>query len=97
MIVHTKQGHLFDHPLSEFKSRCCEKLDGLGNTAMNTQHYDQAISLYSAALSLDPAAPQGLLIKRSKANISGGLWEDALNDANKVCPFVSRRRVLVNR
>ena len=63
---------------------------------MNTQHYVEAISQYSAALVLDPVAPQGLFIKRSKAYIAGGLWDAALNDANKVCPFVSRRLVLVN-
>ena len=58
---------------------------------MNIRHYDEAISQYSAALSLDPAAPQGLFIKRSKAYIARDLWEDALNDANKVCPFTSHR------
>jgi hypothetical protein len=84
-------------PLPEFKSRCCEKLEVLGDTAMNTRHYAEAISQYSAALALDPVAPQGLFIKRSKTYISGGLWNAALNDANKVCPFVSRRLVLVER
>lgn len=52
---------------------------------MNTQHYDEAISQYTAALSLDPAAPQGLFTKRSKAYIAGGAWQDALNDADEVC------------
>ena len=57
---------------------------------MHTRHYDEAVSQYSAALSLDPVAPQGLCIKRSKAYIARGLWDAALNDANKVCPFTSR-------
>ena len=60
---------------------------------MNTQHYDVAISQYSAALALHPVAPQGLFIKRSKAYIAEDLWEGALNDTNKVCPFVWRRLV----
>lgn len=54
---------------------------------MNAQQYDVAVSQYSAALSLNPASPQPLLIKRSKAHAAGGLWDDALNDANKVCQF----------
>ena len=63
---------------------------------MNTQHYDEAISQYSAALALVPVAPQGLFIKRSKAYIARGLWDAALNDANKVCHFVSCRLALVD-
>ena len=57
---------------------------------MNTRHYDEAVSQYSAALSLDPIAPQGLCIKRSKSYIAKGLWDAALDDANKVCPFICR-------
>jgi hypothetical protein len=63
---------------------------------MNTRYYNEAVSQYSAALSLDPAVPQGLFIKRSKAYMAGGLWEDAVNDANKVRPFVSHSLVLVD-
>ena len=63
---------------------------------MSAKLHDVAISQYSVALSLNPTAPQGLFIKRSEAYIARGLWEDALNDANKVCPFVSRRLVLVD-
>jgi tetratricopeptide (TPR) repeat protein len=77
-----------------FKWRCSGKLEGLGDTAMSAELHDVAISRYSVVLSLNPAAPQGLFIKRSKAYTARGLWEDALNDANKVCPFVSRRLVL---
>ena len=84
--------YLCERPLSEFKFRCCRKLEDLGDTAMSTRHYNEAISQYSAALSLNPVAlslnpvaPQGLFVKRSKAYMAGGLWEDALNDANKVC------------
>ena len=54
---------------------------------MHVRQHDVAISWYSAALSMNPATPQALLIKRSKAHAAGGLWNDALNDANKVCQF----------
>ena len=54
---------------------------------MNAQQYDVAIPQYSAALSLNPPSPQALLIKRSKAYVAGGLWNDALDDANKVRQF----------
>ena len=80
--------------MSEFKCHCCETLEALGDTAMNTRHYDEAISQYSTALSLDPVAPQGFFIKRSKAYIARGLLEAALNDANKVCSFVPHILVL---
>ena len=79
-----------------FDRRCSGKLEGLGDTAMSAGRHDVAISQYSVALSLNPAAPQGLFIKRSKAYLAKGLWQDALNDANKVCPFVSRRLALAD-
>ncbi|KAF8549281.1 TPR-like protein [Imleria badia] len=60
------------------------KLESLGDAAIVAKRHDEAISHYAAALSLHPAAPQGLFIKRRKAYIAGGLWKDALNDANKV-------------
>ncbi|KAI9570085.1 hypothetical protein HD554DRAFT_2019319, partial [Boletus coccyginus] len=55
-----------------------------GDAALNAQKLDEAISEYSAVLSFDPPAPQGLFIRGSKAYIASGQWEDALNDANKV-------------
>ena len=66
------------------------KLEHLGDTAMNAQRPEEAISEYSSALSLELAAPSVLLIKRSKAYIAMSSWGDALNDANKVCLFVLR-------
>ncbi|KAG8220672.1 hypothetical protein J3R82DRAFT_2958 [Butyriboletus roseoflavus] len=68
----------------DFKSRCFGKLEDLGDAAMNTQQYDEAISQYSAALSLNPTTPQAqIFVKRSKARAARGLWEDASNDANE--------------
>ena len=56
---------------------------------MNARQYDEAISRYSAALSLSTTTPlaQALLIKRSTAYAAGAMWEDALNDANEACHF----------
>ncbi|KAG8221675.1 WD40-repeat-containing domain protein [Butyriboletus roseoflavus] len=67
----------------DFKSRCCGKLEGLEDTAMNTRQYDEAISQYSATLSLNPTIPQALFVKRSEARAARCLWEDALSDANE--------------
>lgn len=58
---------------------------------MNTKQHGDAAPYYTAALALGPAAPQGLLIKRSKAYIASGLWEAALSDANRVRLPVSGR------
>ena len=55
---------------------------------MSFERHDDAISYYSAALALDPATPQPIFIKRSKAYVAAGMWEVALNDANKVRPFI---------
>ena len=63
---------------------------------MDARRHNEAISEYSSALSLDPTSPQGLFIKRSKAYVAEGLLEKALNDAEKVCPILSRRLVLVD-
>ena len=54
---------------------------------MDAKLYDEAINQYSAALSLDAGIPRGLIMKRSKVYITMGLWEDAINDTNQVCPF----------
>ncbi|KAF8124320.1 hypothetical protein EV363DRAFT_710056 [Boletus edulis] len=67
----------------DFKRRCSMKLESLADTAMSAERYDDAISRYSAALSLNPATPQGLLIKRSGACLARGWCEEALDDANK--------------
>ncbi|KAF8119879.1 hypothetical protein EV363DRAFT_1378598 [Boletus edulis] len=65
-------------------TRILGKLESLGDGAMNAGRHSDAISHYSAALALRPAAPPSLFMKRSKAYIAGGFSEAALNDANKV-------------
>ncbi|KAI9567131.1 hypothetical protein HD554DRAFT_2173746 [Boletus coccyginus] len=67
----------------DFKQRISKKSERLGDVATNAQQLE-AISHYSVALSLDPAAPQGLFIRRSKGYTARGLWKDALDDANKL-------------
>ena len=79
---------LSDCFLLDFRERLFTKLEHLGDTAMNAQRLDEAISAYSSALSLEPAASSGVLVKRSKAYVAIGFWEKALNDANKVCSFL---------
>ena len=54
----------------EFRQRLFTKLEHLGDTAMNAQRLDEAISAYSSALSLEPAASSSLLIKRSKVYVA---------------------------
>ena len=51
---------------------------------MDAKQYDEAISQYTTALSLNPATPRDLLCKRSKAHAGKGEWVDALNDAEEV-------------
>ena len=47
---------------------------------MNAKQYEVAILQYMAALTLDPATSQDLLVKRSNAWMGKGAREDALND-----------------
>ena len=50
---------------------------------MLASQYDEAISQYTAALSLGSAGPQGLLMKQSNAWAGKGVREGALNDAKE--------------
>ena len=78
--------HLCDNFLSGFKQRLSRKLEYLGDAALRARRHNEAISEYSLALSLDPTSPQGLFIKRSRACVARGLWENGLQDADKVRP-----------
>ena len=71
-------------PPSDFRERCVLKLVGLSNTAMDSQNYDEAIKLYSDALTLDSTNQCDILLKRSKVRAVMGSWEEALVDAEKV-------------
>ena len=61
-----------------------EKLESSGDTAVSDGRHGGAVSHYPTSLALKPATLQNLLIKRSKAYMAKGLWEEALNDANTV-------------
>ena len=54
---------------------------------MNAGQYEEAISLYTIAVSLNPSILQDLLVKRSKAYAAKGLWQGVLIDASKVAHF----------
>ena len=69
---------------TDFRRRCTEKLENLGNTAMDSQKYDEAIKHYSELLMLDPLNVSDVLYKRSKARALRKSWKVALIDAEKV-------------
>ena len=57
---------------------------------MSHERHSDAIAYYSAALALNPATPQFIFIEQSKAYVAAGLRDLALNDTNKVHPFIPR-------
>ncbi|KAN0082753.1 hypothetical protein V8E55_008548 [Tylopilus felleus] len=69
---------------SGFRKRCSTKLERLGDAAVDTQKYNEAISHYTTALSLNPPSPQGIHIKRGKAYMETDSWKQALYDADQV-------------
>ena len=73
--------------LLDFRQRSSKNLVHFGDTALDSQRHDEAVSNYTTALSLDPPSPQGILIKRSKAYLAAGSWKQALDDSNQVSPF----------
>ena len=73
----------------DLKRKCIDKLESLGNMALKSGDHDNAIARYTSALSLNPSNPIDILVKRSEARASKGLWVDALTDANRVCARVA--------
>ncbi|KAI9571630.1 hypothetical protein HD554DRAFT_1798183 [Boletus coccyginus] len=49
----------------DFRGRCIEKLEKLGDTARDSKKHEEAVRYYSAALSLDPTNANDILLKRS--------------------------------
>ncbi|KAG9311853.1 hypothetical protein JVU11DRAFT_8105 [Chiua virens] len=70
--------------LPEFAHKCIPILEELSNTAMESHRYHEAAEHFSTILSLNPVDRVDILIKRSEARVSAGLWEDALCDADEV-------------
>ena len=85
--------HLHERSLSDFKSRCCEKL---GDIAIDARQLDEAISQYSTALTLNPTTPQALLAQQRKTCAVPGMRGNALNEANEVCHFLVSKCVVVD-
>ena len=52
--------HLCERSPSDFRQRCAGKLEQFGDKAVDAQQHDDAITRYSAALSLNPAVPQDI-------------------------------------
>ncbi|KAI5986042.1 hypothetical protein F5J12DRAFT_898845 [Pisolithus orientalis] len=69
--------------ISAFTKKCAATLERIGDNASRSSKHHEAITQYSAALSLSPQSPAKLLIKRSRARAAKELWEDALQDANE--------------
>ncbi|KAI5986039.1 hypothetical protein F5J12DRAFT_930337 [Pisolithus orientalis] len=68
---------------SQTSKKCVATLEHVGDNAYGSSEHDEAITQYSAALSLCPQSPASLLIKRNRARAAKELWEDALQDANE--------------
>ncbi|KIO02162.1 hypothetical protein M404DRAFT_960973 [Pisolithus tinctorius Marx 270] len=70
--------------IADFTQKCAVTLEHVGDSAFGSSKHDDAIAQYTAALSLSPASPTSLFIKRSRARAAKGLWEEALQDVNEV-------------
>ena len=60
-------------------------VETLGDTALISGEHNEATARFTSALFLSPPNPTDILVKRSRARASKGLWEDSLTDANEVC------------
>ena len=68
---------------ADFRGHCIEKLEKLGDTAVDSQNHSEAVKHYSDALSLNPQNRSDILYKRSRAQLLVGSWQDSLFDADK--------------
>ncbi|KAF8128156.1 hypothetical protein EV363DRAFT_1085280, partial [Boletus edulis] len=66
----------------DFRKRLLEKLEHLGDVAVDARRHEEAITHYTTALSLKPPTPQDIIIKRSKAFVEIGSWKEAVDDAD---------------
>ena len=69
---------------TDFRRHFTEKLEILGDTAMDSQRYDEAVKRYSELLMLDPSNVSDVLYKRSKVRALRNSWKVALIDAEMV-------------
>jgi hypothetical protein len=102
--ITSEHGHSFRyrshtiHLNLAFTQQCLKSLESLGDSALASQNYTEAIIHYSATLSMGPVTRDGILVKRSNAHAAVGAWNDALNDADEVCPllYLLHRHVFTN-
>jgi len=94
-FVHTIR-HVCEPFPSDFKRRCRENLDWYGDAAMDNRRHGEALKYYLAALSIQPANTQGFFIMESKVCAARGLWDDALDNADKAGFIVLRKSSRAN-
>ena len=75
---------------SAFKQQYVALCVAGGNAAFVASAYDKAIELYTAAIDLDPATAT-TFANRCKVKMKKMLWEQALDDAQKVLHYLSAR------
>ena len=87
-----------DLAIEQHVQQCMKALEDTGDIAMKSGKAEEAVSSYTAALSLDTSNPAGLLVKRSRARAMQSSWEDALKDADEVPVFFlsSMRKCLIS-
>ncbi|KAH7903658.1 hypothetical protein BJ138DRAFT_1191031, partial [Hygrophoropsis aurantiaca] len=66
--------------LIDFKHRCAQRSETLGDEALRVNDYNEAINQYSTTLTVGQSQ-EDIFIKRSKARVALGIWKDALEDA----------------
>ncbi|KAF8126000.1 hypothetical protein EV363DRAFT_1298879 [Boletus edulis] len=69
--------------LQSFTRRCVDALRTGGDAAMASGKHDEAIARYSAALSVSPTSQADLVVKRNKARLAIGAWDDATKDLDE--------------
>ncbi|KAH0838775.1 hypothetical protein J3R83DRAFT_7151 [Lanmaoa asiatica] len=77
--VRTRKGNA--EWITAFTQQCLRSLESLGDNAVTSQNYTEAITRYSMALGMGPVNRESILIKRSKAYAAAHVWDDALKDA----------------
>ena len=80
----TKQVATLRQDCEDLQERCSAQAKELGDAALSSGKYEEAIACYTSALSLSSAHAVDILVKRSSARASKGSWEDALTDAIEV-------------
>ena len=62
-------------------------MERLGDSAMDSHQYDEALKYYSTAQSIHPPDTPGSFILEGKVCVTKGLWEDAIVQAEQVRQF----------